>query len=112
MVDPLVLTADIVETSVYLATPPLLWALLFLGAWGDEAEARESGFGRRTFWLLLPGAFLGELANLPFFGWTGDILTINFGGGVIPLVLSVVLMGRGLGDRSRLLAVFLVGSRS
>ncbi|MCI4360639.1 MAG: DUF1614 domain-containing protein, partial [Thermoplasmata archaeon] len=108
MVDAYLLTTDIVETSVYLATPPLLWMLLFLGAWGNDAEARESGFGRRTFWLLLPGAVLGELANLPFFGWTGDILTINFGGGVIPLVLSVVLIGRVLGDRSRLLALFLV----
>jgi len=107
VVDPYLLTNDIVETSVYLATPPLLWMVLFLCAWGNEAEARESGFGRRTFWLLLPGALLGEFANLPFFGWSNDILAVNIGGGVIPLVLSLLLLGRILGDRARLLAVFL-----
>ena len=107
MVDGLQLTTDIVENAVYLATPPLLWMLLFLCAWGDEAQARESGFGRRTFWLLLPGALLGEFANLPFFGWSHDVLAVNIGGGFIPLVLSVLLLGRILGDRDRLLAVFL-----
>jgi uncharacterized membrane protein/uncharacterized RDD family membrane protein YckC len=108
VVDGYLLTSDIVETTVYLATPPLLWMLLFLCAWGDEAEARESGFGRRTFWLLLPGALLGEFANLPFFGWSNDILAINLGGGIIPLVLSVLLLGRVLGDRARLLSAFLI----
>jgi uncharacterized membrane protein/uncharacterized RDD family membrane protein YckC len=106
VVDVLQLTTDIVENSVYLATPPLLWMLVFLCAWGEEAEARESGFGRRTFWLLLPGALLGEFANLPFFGWSHDVLAVNLGGGLIPLVLSVVLLGRILGDRARLLAEF------
>jgi uncharacterized membrane protein/uncharacterized RDD family membrane protein YckC len=107
VVDVLQLTTDIVENSVYLVTPPLLWMLLFLSAWGNEAESRESGFDRRTFWLLLPGALLGEFANLPFFGWSHDVLAVNLGGGLIPLALSVFLIGRILGDRARLLAVFL-----
>ena len=107
MVDAFQLTSDIIENSVYLATPPLLWMVLFLCAWGDEAAARESGFGRRTFWLLLPGALLGEFANLPFFAWSHDVLAINLGGGLIPLVLSVFLLARVLGNRSLLLTVFL-----
>ena len=108
MVDGLLLATDIVETAVYLATPPLLWMALFLLAWGDEATARESGFGRRTLWLLLPGALLGSLTNLLFFHWSADFLGINVGGGLIPLVLSVLLVARALGDQARLLALFLV----
>ncbi|MCI4354001.1 MAG: hypothetical protein L3K06_01375, partial [Thermoplasmata archaeon] len=108
MVDGLLLTTDIVETAVYLVTPPLLWMGLFVLAWGDERTSRESGFGRRTFWLLLPGALLGSFTNLLFFHWSGDFLGINVGGGLIPLVLSVLLLVRIFGDRARFLALFLI----
>ncbi len=108
MVDGSLLATDIVATTVYLVTPPLLWMALFFLAWGDEAKARESGFGRRTFWLLLPGALFGMVSNLVFFAWTRDFLAINIGGGLLPLVLSVLLVARVLGDRARLLTVFLI----
>ncbi|HEY6237883.1 MAG TPA: DUF1614 domain-containing protein, partial [Thermoplasmata archaeon] len=109
MVDPLQLASDILETTVYLATPPLLWLFLFLFAWEDEAEARAAGFGRRTFWLLVPGALLGLFADLPIFGWNGDPLAINLAGGLIPVVLSVLLLVRRIPDPERFMALFLVG---
>lgn len=97
MVDPLVLGSDILGTVVAVATPALLWLLLFAWAWEDEPTAHAAGFGRKVFWLLLPAAFLASLANAPFFGWNGSVLAINLGGAAIPLALSVLLPARLLG---------------
>lgn len=109
VVDPSLVANDVVQTVFFLALPGLLWLLLFLIAWEDPALARASGFTRRTFWLLLPGALLASFSYLPFFGWGGDILSIDLGGGVVPIVLSLWLVGRVLGDRARLWAWFLSG---
>jgi uncharacterized membrane protein len=108
VVDAALLATDILETTVYLASVPLLWLFLFLWAFDPRSRAGAVGFGHRTFWLLLPGAFVGELASLPFFGWQGNVLAVNVGGGLIPILLSVWLLGRQLGDRGRLWAWFLV----
>ncbi len=94
MVDVGLLASDVLQNVVYLATLPLLWLVLYLVAWEWPDLARASGFGRLTFWLLLPGAILGTIANLPFFGYSGAILALNLGGGAIPLVLSVLLLRR------------------
>ena len=108
MVDPFHLASDIVETTVYLATPPLLWLFLFLFAWEDEPRARAAGFGRRTFWLLVPGGLLGLFADLPIFGWNGDVLAVNLAGGLIPVVLSMLLIVRRIPDAERFTVLFLV----
>lgn len=97
MVDPWVLTNDVIGGIGSLVLTPLLWVALFLWAWLRPAEARASGFGRMTFWLLLPGAFLSSVADAPFLGWAGDVLAINVGGALIPIVLSIVLLHRELG---------------
>ncbi len=96
MVDPWVLASDVLQNVVFLATPPLLWLLLYLLAWEWPALARATGFDRVTFFLLLPGVVLGSIANLPFLGYAGAILAINIGGGLVPLLLSVLLLRRGL----------------
>jgi hypothetical protein len=77
MVDPLVLTYDVLGGVGSLILTPLLWIALFLCAWTRPADARASGFGRMVFWLLLPGAFLSSFADAPFLPWHGDILAIN-----------------------------------
>lgn len=109
MVDPFQLTADIVETSVAVATPGLLWLFLFLLAWEDPSTARAIGFGRRTFWLLLPGAIVGAFVNLPFFAWSGDLLAVNLGGGLLPLVVSLVTLRRVFPRTEPYLYLTLVG---
>jgi uncharacterized membrane protein len=96
MVDPWVLTYDVVGGVGSLILTPLLWIALFVWAWSRPADARASGFGRMTFWLLLPGAFLSSLSDLPFLPWAGDVLAINIGGALIPIALSLVLIHRGL----------------
>ncbi len=102
LVDAMVLASDIVETVVYLATPAILWLFLYLVAWEDAPIARESGFGRRTFWLLLPiGVIASFIVALPFFGWDGDVLAINLAGGVFPIVLSGLFMWRCFGASER-----------
>lgn len=97
MVDPLVLASDVVSGIGGFLLTPILWIALFVWAWSRPVPAQASGFGRMTFWLLLPGAFLGSLADAPFFPWAGDVLAINVGGALIPVALSVVLLYRGFG---------------
>ena len=97
MVDPWVLTNDVIGGVGSLIITPLLWIALFLWAWSRPAEARASGFGRIAFWLLLPGALLISLANAPFLPWAGDVLAINLGGALIPIALTLVLLHRELG---------------
>jgi uncharacterized RDD family membrane protein YckC len=109
LVDPVILTSDIVETVVYLATPAVLWLFLYLVAWEDARIARESGFGRRTFWLLLPiGVIASTIVALPFFGWDGDVLAINLTGGAFPIVLSGLFLWRCFGASERVWGRFFV----
>jgi uncharacterized membrane protein/uncharacterized RDD family membrane protein YckC len=97
MVNPTLLAGDVLSNVVSLALTPALWLLLFLWAWARPGLARASGIGRMAFWLLLPGAFLGSLANAPFFGWARNVLAINVGGALIPLLLALVLLREVLG---------------
>ncbi|MGC2289921.1 MAG: DUF1614 domain-containing protein [Thermoplasmata archaeon] len=97
MVDPWVLTNDVIGNVGGLVLTPLLWIGLFAWAWSRPADARASGFGRMAFWLLLPGALLSSLADVPFLPWAGDVLAINLGGALIPIALTLVLLRRELG---------------
>jgi uncharacterized membrane protein len=97
MVDPWVLTNDVIGGIGSVILTPLFWIALFLWAWARPVTARLSGFGRMAFWLLLPGAALSSLADAPFLPWAGDILAINLGGALIPIALTVVLLHRELG---------------
>jgi len=90
---------DVVENVAYLSTGPLLWLFLYLFAWESPALARASGFGRLTFWLLLPGSLVGTISNAPFVLVGPAVVAINVGGGVIPIVLSLLLLRRFLGPR-------------
>ena len=97
MVDPWVLTNDTIAGIGSVVLTPLLWIGLFVWAWSRPADAQASGFGRMPFWLLLPGAILSSLVNVPFLAWAGDVLAINIGGALIPIALSFVLLRRELG---------------
>lgn len=108
MVDPFQLASDILQADAFFLLPAALWLFLFLFAWEERDLARRTGFGRMTFWLLLPGAVLGTIADLPFFGWQGDILAINVGGGLIPVILAVLRFGDVVGDREPATATLLV----
>jgi uncharacterized membrane protein/uncharacterized RDD family membrane protein YckC len=108
MVDPFVLAGDIAQTTATYATPPLLWLFLYLFAWERPDAARASGFGRTAFWLLLPGSLLGSIANAPILVWSGDVLAVNVGGGLVPILLSVILLRRVFGpSANRTLTLFL-----
>lgn len=106
MVDLGVLAGDVIQNVFYLATPPLLWLFLYLLAWQSPTLARATGFGRLTFWLLLPGALLGTFSNLPIVPISRAVLALNVGGGLIPLLLSVHLLLRASRGRADLVAGF------
>src|ERR1700674_4518551 len=104
MIDAGTLTIDILETSAYFIAPGLLWLFVYLLAYRDAGIAGPAGFDRRTFWLLIPMALLGEFANVLFFGYGPDLLAVNVGGGLIPIALSVWLLYRTLPTPVRSLA--------
>ncbi|MCI4367786.1 MAG: DUF1614 domain-containing protein, partial [Thermoplasmata archaeon] len=104
MVDAGTLSLDILETTVYFVAPGLLWLFLFGLAFLDADLARSAGFDRRTFWLLIPMVLLGEFANVLFFGYGPDLLSVNVGGGLIPIALAAWLWYRILPDPTRSLA--------
>lgn len=108
MVDPLQLTSDIVENTVSLALPGLLWAILFLLAWEREPFAESIGFGRRAFWLLFPGAILATFGILPIAPISDDWLAVSFSGALFPLLVGLLAFGRAAPPRSRSLSRYLL----
>ena len=108
VVDPILLANDIVANSITLLLPAGLWAFLFLLAWEHGPFAESIGFGRRTFWLLLPGAVLASFAILPFGAITNDIVAVSLGGAIFPLLVGSLAVGRVAPPRGRLLAEFLL----
>ncbi len=108
MIDPSVLANDIVSNVVTLALPGGLWALLFLLAWEQPFFAERIGFGRRTFWLLLPGALLASLTILPLGPISSDWLAVSFAGGVFPLIVACLAFERLQPGGPRSLGLFLL----
>lgn len=105
MVGASVLASDVVQTVLYLALPSVLWLVVLWLAWTDPALARRSGFVRPVFWLLLPGAIIGTFSVLPIFLWNGDVLGVDVGGALLPVVVSIWLIGRAFGDRALVYSV-------
>jgi uncharacterized RDD family membrane protein YckC len=93
VIDPGQLAFDIVGNSVSIALPGVLWAILVLCAFEHGPFAESVGFGRRAFWLLLPGAIAATLADLPFLPISNDILGISLGGAVFPLLVGIMAFG-------------------
>ncbi len=106
MVGPVEIGYDIAAESAAILLLPLLWLVLFYLAWEDRPFAESVGFGRTTFWLLTATVVLAFYAELPLFPFTGDIVGINIGGGLLPLVLSAVLFARFVPPRSRSVPAF------
>lgn len=101
MVDPMVLASDVLSNTLFLALPAALWLFVYLWAWERGPVAAAAGFSRRVFWLLLPIALVGSLANAPFFTWEGSVLAINLGGASVPIALALYLPARWLGPSAR-----------
>ena len=108
MVDLFQLTSDIVADTISLALPGLLWVLLFLVAWEQEPFAESIGFGRKAFWLLLPGALLATFGILPIAPVSTDWVTVSFAGALFPLFVGLLAFGRAAPPRSRSLPRFLL----
>ena len=112
MIDPGALAFDTAGNAISVALPGVLWALLFLLAFGHPEFAESVGFGRRTFWLLVPGAFLATLALLPIAPIGSDWLAVSFAGAMFPLLVCGLAfarfappVGRSLGRYLGLLAL-------
>ena len=94
MVDTVQLTYDIAGNASTLALPALLWGLLYVLAWERGPFAASIGFGRRTFWLLLPGALLVTLALLPVTPIANDWLAVSLAGALFPMLVGLLAFER------------------
>jgi uncharacterized membrane protein/uncharacterized RDD family membrane protein YckC len=108
VVDPIALTNDIGQTLIFLALLPALWLFVYLLIWERPTFARQAGLSRTIFWLLLPASFFGLIANLPFLPVGADILGINLAGGMIPLVLSALLLRKYFGAKRSVPSAFYI----
>jgi len=108
VVDLVQLSSDIFANTVSLALPGLLWALLFLVAWERAPFAESIGFGRRAFWLLLPGALLATFGLLPVAPVSTDWVAVSFAGALFPLLVGLLAFGRAAQPRSRSLSRYLL----
>jgi len=103
------LASDIVGNSVSLALPGLLWAAIFLLAFEHGSFAASIGLGRRTFWLLLPGAIASTFGNLPILPVANDLVGIGLAGGLFPILVGLLVFGRYAPPARRSLRMFLAG---
>jgi uncharacterized membrane protein/uncharacterized RDD family membrane protein YckC len=106
------LASDIVAGTVSLVLPAAVWALLFLLAFEHPAFAESVGFGRLTFWLLLPGSLLAMFAILPFGAIANDVVAVSLAGAVFPLLIGALAARRVTAAQPRLLGrylMFLIG---
>ncbi|HTZ62243.1 MAG TPA: RDD family protein [Thermoplasmata archaeon] len=94
MIDPGTLANDIAGNVTLLAFPAVLWALLYLLAWEHGPFATSVGFGRRTFWILLPGALLATLVLLPITPIGDDWLAVSFSGALFPILVGLLAFER------------------
>ena len=108
MVDLLQLSGDILANTISLAFPALLWVLLFLVAWERAPFAESIGFGRRSFWLLLPGALLATFGLFPIAPVSTDWVAVSFAGALFPLLVGLLAFGRAAPPRSRSLQLYLL----
>jgi uncharacterized RDD family membrane protein YckC/uncharacterized membrane protein len=106
VLDPLQLGSDVAGTLLAFALTPLLWLFLALFAWERGPLAESVGFGKLTFWLLVPASLLAYVAELTFARIGPDLLAINLGGGLFPLLVSCALFTRIAPPLRRSLAFF------
>jgi uncharacterized RDD family membrane protein YckC/uncharacterized membrane protein len=115
VVDPTQLLSDTTQNIAVLLLPPILWLFLYRFIWEETAVARDVGFSRLAFWLLLLGGAVavGTGANLPVLGYAGDLVAVNFGGALFPVLLSIYVLyrafGRGSTDGRLPTALYLAG---
>ena len=108
MIDSAQLANDIAGDVALLAFPAVLWALLYVLAWEHGPFASSIGFGRRTFWLLLPGALLATLVLLPIAPVANDWVAISFAGALFPMVVGMLAFARFAPPGSRSAALYLL----
>jgi uncharacterized RDD family membrane protein YckC len=109
VIDPGQLISDIAGNAISIALPGLLWAALFLLAFEHGSFAASIGLGRRTFWLLLPGAIACTFADLPFLPVTNDILGISLAGALFPILVGLLSLGFIAPPAGRSSRLFLIG---
>ncbi len=98
------------ETAALVADyglPALLWLFLYLLAFERREFAERLGFGRLSFWLIGLGAVLATVALLPLAPIGPDILAVSLGGGIFPLAVGAVALGRTFARGRRDLGLYL-----
>jgi uncharacterized RDD family membrane protein YckC len=95
--DPL-LWRFVIEGVVFISMPVLLFVTVYIGHMDYAGFLEKCGLKRREVGLLLVGGLVGIILGplglyaIPLFVYKGSLLAIDFGGAIIPIVLSLYLI--------------------
>jgi uncharacterized RDD family membrane protein YckC len=113
--DPL-LWRFVIEGVVFISMPVLLFVTVYIGHMDYTGYLERCGFGRREVGLLLVGGLVGIILGplglyaVPLFVYKGSLLAIDFGGAIIPLVLSIYLIRKmKLNIPAMAVCIFIIG---
>ncbi|UCF07361.1 MAG: DUF1614 domain-containing protein [Thermoplasmata archaeon] len=106
----------VLEGVVFISAPVLLYIVMYIGHMDYAGFLQRCGFGRREVGLLLVGGLLGivlgplGLYGVPLWIYQSSLIAIDFGGAIVPVVLSMYLLKKKkLNLYAFLLCVVLIG---
>jgi len=85
---------EAVEITVHIGLLVFLYCGLFIGFMEFRGMFQRYGLDAQVMGLLLVGALVSMIGDFPLFVSDGLFLSINFGGAIIPIILSILLVHR------------------
>lgn len=107
---------NVLDGVVFLSVPVLLYVELYIGHIDYAGFLQKCGFGKREVGLLLVGGLTGivlgplGLYGVPLWIHESSLIAIDFGGAIVPVVLSLYLLKiKKLNIPAFLVAVIIIG---
>lgn len=79
------------STAISIGLVYFLYLIFFIAFWEHRGMYQRMGFDATIVYLILIGGIMGSMANIPLVGGGGNLLAINIGGAVIPIIVSAYL---------------------
>lgn len=83
---------EVLSGLVFFLIPILLFSEMYIGISDFTGLFQRCGLGIREVGLLLVGSSIGMITDMPIIIYKETLLAINFGGAIIPILVSVMLI--------------------
>lgn len=80
---------EVIAIALFILVPIMLFIELYVGHMEFPGLFEKCGLKRREVGLLIVGASVSMVSDVPIIIYGGSFLAINFGGAIIPMVLAV-----------------------